>query len=72
MLRMSDIVDGATVAPARPSSARVTISISALEENAASVDAAPKSAAPMSSSFRRPMRSPSVPAVISEPATKKP
>ncbi len=36
MLRISDSVDGASVAPATPSSARVAISISALSENAAS------------------------------------
>ena len=55
-----------------PSSARVAISISALVENAASTDATPNAAAPISSSRRRPMRSPSVPIVISEPATRKP
>ena len=39
MLRISDSVDGASVAPAMPSSARVAISISALVENAASTEA---------------------------------
>ena len=72
MLRISDSVDGARVAPAMPSSARVAISISALVENAASTEATPNAAAPISSSRRRPMRSPSVPMVISEPATRKP
>ena len=72
MLRISESVDGASVAPAMPSSARVAISISALVENAASTEATPKQAAPISSSLRRPMRSPSVPMVISEPATMKP
>ena len=72
MLRISDRVDGARVAPAMPSSARVAISISALVENAASTEATPNAAAPISSSLRRPIRSPSVPMVISEPATRKP
>jgi hypothetical protein len=72
MLRMSDSVDGATVAPARPRSARVAMSISALVENAASTEATPNAAAPMKSSLRRPMRSPSVPIVTSEAATRKP
>ena len=72
MLRIRDSVDGARVAPATPSSARVAISISALVENAASTEATPKAAAPISSSRRRPMRSPRVPMVISEPATRKP
>ena len=48
------------------------MSISALVEKAASTETAPKAAAPIISSFRRPTRSPSVPIVISEPATKKP
>ena len=72
MLRIRDRVDGASVAPATPSSARVAMSISALRENAASTDAAPNAAAPIMSSRRRPMRSPRVPMVISEPATRKP
>ena len=72
MLRISDSVEGASVAPATPSSARVAISISALVENAASTEAAPKAAAPISSSLRRPMRSPSVPMVIRQPAIMKP
>ena len=72
MLRISDRVDGARVAPATPSRARVAISISALVENAASTEVAPKAAAPISSSLRRPMRSPRVPMVISDPATMNP
>jgi hypothetical protein len=72
MLRISESVDGASVAPATPSSARAAISISELVENAASTDAAPNAAAPISSSRRRPMRSPSVPIVISKPARRKP
>jgi len=72
MLRIRDRVEGARVAPAIPSRARATISISALEEKAASTDATPNAAAPIINSRRRPMRSPSVPIVISEPATRKP
>ena len=72
MAKIRDSVDGASVAPAIPSSARLAMSISALVEKAASTETAPKAAAPIISSFRRPTRSPSVPIVISEPATKKP
>ncbi len=72
MLRIRDRVDGARVAPATPRSARVAISISALVENAAITDAAPNAAAPIKRSRRRPIRSPSVPIVISDPATRKP
>ncbi|MCY1310119.1 hypothetical protein D9M70_602820 [compost metagenome] len=72
MLRISESVDGANVAPATPSSARVAISMLALVEKAASTDATPNATAPISSSRRRPMRSPSVPMVTNRPATKKP
>ena len=72
MLRISESVDGASVAPATPSSARVAISMLALFEKAASTEARPKATAPISSSRRRPMRSPSVPMVTSRPATRKP
>ena len=72
MLRISDSVDGAMVAPATPSSARVTINIVALVEKAAATDATPNAMAPISNRRRRPIRSPSVPIVISEPATKNP
>jgi hypothetical protein len=72
MLRMRDSVDGARVAPAIPSSARVAISISALVENAAITEATPKAAAPIIRRRRRPIRSPSVPMVMSEPATRNP
>ena len=72
MLRISASVDGASVAPAIPSRARAAISCSGVVERAASTEAAPKAAAPISSSRRRPMRSPSVPIVISRPATRKP
>ena len=72
MLRISDSVEGASVAPAMPSKARATISISGLDENAAATDATPNAAAPMRSSRRRPIRSPSVPIVIRKPATRNP
>ena len=72
MVRISDSVDGASVAPATPSSAREAISVSGVVENAASSEATPNAAAPISSSRRRPIRSPSVPIVISRPATRKP
>jgi hypothetical protein len=72
MFRISDIVDGASVAPATPSSARIATRTSALLENAASAEAMPNAAAPINSSLRRPIRSPSVPIVIRNPATRKP
>jgi hypothetical protein len=72
MLRISESVDGAIVAPAIPSSAREAMSISALVENALSREAAPKATAPMRSRRRRPIRSPSVPIVIRAPATMNP
>ena len=70
--KISDSVDGARVAPAMPSRARLAMSISALVENAARIDTAPNAAAPISSSLRRPIRSPRVPIVTRKPATMKP
>jgi hypothetical protein len=72
MFRIRDSVDGAMVAPAIPSRARDAISISALVEKAASNDERPNATAPISSRRRRPILSPSVPIVISAPATMKP
>jgi hypothetical protein len=72
MLKISDSVDGARVAPATPSSARAAISIPGLVDRAASTETTPKAAAPPSSSRRRPMRSPRVPMVIRNPATMNP
>src|ERR671923_1057873 len=43
MLRISERVDGAIVAPATPRTARETINIAALREDAARIDAVPKS-----------------------------
>jgi len=72
MLRISDKVEGASVAAAMPSNARATISIATLVAKAASTDAHPKAAAPISSSRRRPIRSPRFPMVIRKPAIMKP
>jgi hypothetical protein len=69
---ISERVDGDTTAPAIPSTARLAISISGLFAYAAATDAALNSTAPVSRSFRRPIRSPSVPIVIMKPATMKP
>jgi hypothetical protein len=72
MLRISDSVEGATVAPATPSRARAAISIPGVVEKAASTEAAANAPAPVRSSRRRPMRSPRVPMVTSDPATRNP
>jgi hypothetical protein len=47
---MSDSVEGISVAPATPSSARAAINIAALVEKAASTEAAAKPVAPISNS----------------------
>ncbi len=72
MLPISAIVEGVIVAPATPSSARAAISIPGPVEYAASTEAAPNAAAPISSRRRRPMRSPRVPIVMSSPASMNP
>jgi hypothetical protein len=72
MVRIRARVEGSSVAPATPSRARVAMRLSALVANAASTDAKPKVAAPIRSTRRRPMRSPRVPIVISNPATMNP
>src|SRR5215468_3547336 len=46
MMKISDSVEGARVAPAMPSSARAPVSISGLVEKAASTETTPKQAAP--------------------------
>jgi hypothetical protein len=66
--RTIDSVDGISVAPATPSSTRAAISQPGPGAKAASSDAAPNPAVPISSSLRRPIRSASVPIVISSPA----
>jgi hypothetical protein len=72
MLLISASVDGMSVAPATPSRARAPISMAGFVANAATTDASPKAAPPIISSFRRPMRSPSVPMVTRNPATMNP
>ncbi len=72
MFRISESVEGAIVAPPMPSRARETMSISALVEKAASREATPNPVAPSMSTRRRPIRSPSVPMVIRNPATRNP
>jgi hypothetical protein len=72
MLKIRERVEGAIVAPAMPISARAAMSVSALHANAASSEATLKNAAPISRSWRRPMRSPRVPIVTRDPATRKP
>ncbi len=72
MLLISERVDGISVAPANPSTARAPISMSALTEYAATSDAVLKPTAPSISSRRRPMRSPRVPMVTRKPARMNP
>ncbi|MBM7790108.1 hypothetical protein JOD67_006788 [Tenggerimyces flavus] len=64
--------DGITAAPATPSSARLAMSIAGLVDNAANTEAIPNSAAPRSSTFFRPIRSPMVPMVTRNPAIRNP
>jgi hypothetical protein len=72
MFRISDKVEGASVAAEIPRRPRAKINISALLEKAATTEVAPKKAAPIISNRRRPIRSPSVPIVIRNPASKNP
>jgi hypothetical protein len=72
MFRIKERVEGARVAPASPRRAREAISISAVLEKAAMMEVTPKAAAPMRSRRLRPMRSPRVPMVMSDPETRKP
>ena len=72
MLKISDRVEGASVAPEMPINARAMMSMSGVCAKAASREVRLKPAAPIMSSRRRPMRSPSVPIVIRKPATMKP
>ena len=59
--RISEAVDGITVAPDAPSSSRAAISTPGLPEYAVSTEASPKQVAPISSSRLRPIRSPTPP-----------
>ena len=72
MLKMSERVEGAIVAPAMPSSARLAMSISGLIEMADRIEINPNAPAPTRSSFRRPTRSPTAPIVTRNPATTNP
>ncbi len=72
MLRISASVDGISVAPPMPSTARAAISCSGVCAYAAATDARPNAIAPKISSRRRPIRSPSEPIVISSPASTNP
>ncbi len=72
MLLIRARVEGISVAPAIPSSARAAISSSALGAKAAITEATPNALPPIISSLRRPIRSPSVPIVIRNPAIMKP
>jgi hypothetical protein len=72
MVRISDSVEGISVAPATPSRARAAISSSGVGANAAPTDTTPNAAAPTSSSRRRPVRSPRVPMVSRRPAIRNP
>jgi hypothetical protein len=72
MVLISARVEGISVAPASPMRARLTMSISGLTENAASVEAAANATPPTSSRRRLPMRSPSVPIVTRKLAMTKP
>lgn len=69
---MIDNVDGSNVAAVIPRTAREAISIAALVEKAVNTEAIVKTTAPASSNLLLPIRSPSVPIVISSPASKNP
>ncbi len=70
MPRSSPRVEGISVAPPRPSSARAAMSIPGVVAKAAATEARPKARAPMSSSRRRPIRSPRLPMSTSSPASR--
>ena len=72
MWKISESVDGATVAPAIPSSARLTISISGVVENAASTDTARRRLRRSAAAAAGRSGRPSVPIVTSAPATMNP
>ena len=72
MLRISDSVDGASVAPATPRTARAAISSSAFGAYAAITEATPNAVAPIINRRRLPIRSPRVPMVMRNPASRNP
>lgn len=67
MFRISESVDGMTIAPPAPSSTRPALSCAEVPEVAATTDATPRSAKPMRNSLRRPKRSPPAAVVTSRP-----
>ena len=69
MLRISDRVDGISIAPNTPSSARAATSISAVGANAAPTDTTANPVAPIISRRRRPTRSPRLPMATSRAAS---
>ncbi len=72
MWKISDRVEGASVAPAIPEQRPGDDQHLGAGRERRQQRHAPNAAAPMSSSFRRPIRSPRVPIVIRKPATKNP
>ena len=69
MLRINDRVDGISMAPKTPSTARATTRYSALGANAAMADTTANPVAPIISSRRRPIRSPRLPMATSSAAS---
>lgn len=69
--RIRASVEGMSVAPATPSRARATISISAVAEYAAKMEITANSDPPTRSRNLRPKRSPRFPMVMSRPARTK-
>lgn len=72
MWMISESVDGSTAAPATPSSARATISISGLVAYAASSEETITPSEPRIRSLRRPIRSPRVPMTTRNPQVRNP
>ena len=71
MLRISDRVDGISIAPNTPSRARAPTSNSALGANAAATDTTANPIAPIISRRRRPIRSPRLPIATSSAASTR-
>jgi hypothetical protein len=71
MVRIRASVEGISEAPARPISRRAPISCAAEPAKAAASEAPENTVAPIRSTRRRPIRSPSAPIARSEPATRK-
>ena len=71
MVRINPSVDGMRVAAEAPRAARARISSSGLGANAVAKEAKPNAGAPIMSMRLRPKRSPSEPARMSRPASRK-